>query len=128
MPWKCYLVERIKLDPHVEDPERPGVFFMWKYRIPGTTALLDYKQLKVGAIWIGERGIHVKLPGNSGNNGWDMQQPGTNGFIWTVTGEIPNVTATPSINCVGTYHGYVTNGSVTEDTEGRKFDDYGNLL
>lgn len=136
MPWKCYVVEVIPLDPHVEDPERPRVFFTEKYRIPGMEELLSYKQLKIGAVWIGKRGIHIKLPGCSGFNGWDMEQVArewAKGEIvqehkWNVTGTIPNITATPSINCVGVYHGFVTNGEVTEDCEGRKFDDYGNLI
>ena len=133
MSWVCYIVERIKLDPHVEDSERPGVWFTEMYRMPGTTELVQYKHLKVGAIWVGDRGIHVKLPGASGHNGWDMEAIANewkDGKIvrehkWTITGTIPNVSATPSINCVGVYHGYVTNGIVTDDCEGRKFDDFG---
>lgn len=40
---------------------------------------------------------------------------------WTVKGEWPNVTITPSIHCTGSYHGYVRDGVVTDDCDGRKF-------
>lgn len=43
---------------------------------------------------------------------------------WVVTGELPNIAITPSINCVGSYHGYVQlvdgKGTITDDCEGRK--------
>ncbi len=40
---------------------------------------------------------------------------------WTVTGEPPNLTMSPSVNIVGSYHGFVTNGVIGDDVEGRKF-------
>lgn len=40
---------------------------------------------------------------------------------WVVTGEIPLITLSPSINIVGSYHGYIQNGIIQEDCEGRKF-------
>ena len=41
---------------------------------------------------------------------------------WTVTGEPPNITLTPSINVKGAYHGWITNGVISDDCEGRTFD------
>lgn len=42
---------------------------------------------------------------------------------WTVTGEPHNgtLTVSPSINIKGSYHGFIQNGVVTDDCEGRKF-------
>ena len=40
---------------------------------------------------------------------------------WTVTGEAPNITVAPSINCVGTYHGWLQNGVLSDDVEGRAY-------
>lgn len=40
---------------------------------------------------------------------------------WDVTGEPPNITLSPSINIVGYYHGWIQNGVITDDCEGRKF-------
>lgn len=40
---------------------------------------------------------------------------------WTVQGAPPNITVSPSISQVGIYHGYIRNGVITDDCEGRKF-------
>jgi hypothetical protein len=40
---------------------------------------------------------------------------------WSVTGDLPAITVTPSINFVGAYHGWVTAGVLTDDCDGRKF-------
>jgi len=41
---------------------------------------------------------------------------------WEVTGEPPNLTVYPSINHYGIYHGWIRNGVITDDCEGRKYD------
>lgn len=41
---------------------------------------------------------------------------------WTVHGAPPAITIVPSINMVGRYHGFLQNGVVTEDVDGRKFE------
>jgi hypothetical protein len=38
---------------------------------------------------------------------------------WQVSGEPPNITVSPSINVMGVYHGYLRNGEITDDVEGR---------
>lgn len=40
---------------------------------------------------------------------------------WTITGELPNITISPSINQVGKYHGWLQNGLLSDDIEGRKY-------
>ncbi|MCL5265184.1 MAG: hypothetical protein M1343_08345 [Chloroflexi bacterium] len=40
---------------------------------------------------------------------------------WTVTGEAPNITCSPSINAVGAYHGFLQNGVLSDDVEGRTY-------
>lgn len=40
---------------------------------------------------------------------------------WTVTGELPNITVSPSVHQIGRYHGFIQNGVVTDDLEGRVF-------
>lgn len=42
---------------------------------------------------------------------------------WTVTGkpEDGTLTVSPSINAVGTYHGWIQHGQVSDDVEGRHF-------
>jgi hypothetical protein len=46
---------------------------------------------------------------------------GYHGEGWDVSGEPPNLTVSPSINIVGHYHGYITNGVITDDCDGRTF-------
>lgn len=68
----------------------------------------------------------VCVPGKSL---WQMHHPGTDGrSIWKITGEIPIVTAHPSIHYVGIYHGWLKDGIVSEDVDGRRFDDLGRPL
>ena len=38
---------------------------------------------------------------------------------WTVTGEAPNITVSPSINIVGLWHGFLTSGILTDDLDSR---------
>lgn len=38
---------------------------------------------------------------------------------WTVTGEAPKITLSPSINEEGYYHGWLINGVLSDDLEGR---------
>lgn len=63
---------------------------------------------------------------------WTVQLPGGYDFPifsvasgtkqkWNVTGSAPTFTLSPSINCEGVYHGWIQNGIITEDCEGRPF-------
>jgi hypothetical protein len=49
---------------------------------------------------------------------WGIDHKSSNGNGWTVTGEWPNITCSPSIVLTG-YHGYLTNGEFTPDLERR---------
>ncbi|MGH2352482.1 MAG: hypothetical protein ACRDI2_23245 [Chloroflexota bacterium] len=40
---------------------------------------------------------------------------------WEVSGDPPRITISPSINCVGRYHGWLRNGILSDDAEGRTF-------
>lgn len=53
---------------------------------------------------------------------WDVDGPSSNnnGAGWTRTGEPPFVTANPSIASAG-YHGWLRDGVLTDDCEGRRF-------
>jgi hypothetical protein len=43
------------------------------------------------------------------------------GSGWAVTGEAPNITVSPSINLIGIYHGFLQNGVLSDDCEGRTY-------
>lgn len=47
---------------------------------------------------------------------------------WTVTGEPPDITISPSINIGGSYHGFLQNGVISPDCEGRLYDAEGYLI
>lgn len=40
---------------------------------------------------------------------------------WTVTGKPPDITVSPSINYVGSYHGWLQNGVISQDVDGRNY-------
>ena len=117
MPWPCYVVERY--GPMFK---RDGVAVAWQ-------------DLPPGACWMDEGELFIKLPLND-------EFPVDRGRIinesraergksdrlpqWTWTGTLPRITVTPSVNCIGRYHGWIRDGVVTDDCEGRKFDAMGN--
>jgi hypothetical protein len=68
--------------------------------------------------WIGPDGhcLAVETPGGL----WVVDQPSTQGRPWQREGTPPKVTARPSINIVGRYHGWLTNGVLSDDLEQRR--------
>jgi hypothetical protein len=44
---------------------------------------------------------------------------------WQVTGTPPLITVDPSINLQGIYHGWIQNGVISDDCEGRQYDETG---
>ncbi len=67
-----------------------------------------------GAMWPGttdgREGWFIRLPDG---RVWHTRHRSTNESEgeWTVTGEAPTLTVTPSIN-TGTWHGFITNGEL----------------
>ncbi len=59
----------------------------------------------------------VRTPGGD----WMIDGPSNNGNGWERTGEVPNITVSPSIDCQKKYHSYLKNGVLGDDIEGRKF-------
>ena len=75
--------------------------------------------------WLGKRPpIELVCPDG---NVWCPDRKSSNGEGWLVTGEWPNITCSPSIDCkpmetdtpVGYYHGYLRNGEFTPDLSGQ---------
>lgn len=54
--------------------------------------------------------------GDKSREGWEIT---INGEL--VHGEKPDITVKPSINCDGSYHGFIRNGVITDDCEGRTY-------
>jgi hypothetical protein len=133
--WTCFAIKSIRQGDWEPTPSGGKIRHLY-YTLPDGQEV-RFNEVPPGAMWHSsqqpegtcyahdEPSILVLLPGRVL---WQMNGPGTNGHRWTVTGEIPNVTASPSINYVGIYHGWVQNGVVTDDVEGRKFDSMGNPI
>jgi hypothetical protein len=49
---------------------------------------------------------------------WEIDRWSSNGTGWTVTGELPHITCSPSIVVVG-YHGFLRDGEFSADLDGR---------
>lgn len=122
MPWPCKLI-----DPDERKGE-PGE--MWFVK-PGNYT----DEMVMGRIfsdeykrdWKGKRPpIAVRLPDGSA---WCIDQAAT-GITsgWSITGEAPFLTASPSINADpgGSdrkgYHGWLKNGVLSDDCEGRHYE------
>lgn len=105
---------------------------------------VSHRNLPPGAMWSKEEcrwldnkrrgpdGKHwfVRLPGCVD---WPFYGEGTNGHLWNVQGLPPDLTIHPSIDYQGVYHGWVGKqgtppGYVSDDHNGRRFDENGKLL
>lgn len=109
MPWKCRLVASHEDAKNIGD--------MW---------MVDAKTDDHAKVhWL------VIIP-----NGeiFDLQMKSADGTYWNVTGDAPNFTVTPSVNdkhpviaegnpwwAVKGWHGYITNGVISDDVEGRAY-------
>lgn len=152
MSWQCKLLEvvgtrNIRLDPAenggicgrtvfvTEDGQEiafqdmlPGTMFYvptdadmtqwpWYNTTPGH--LSDYYHQHNA----GRRPLFVVLPGKElflidGQCWKDGRRYGG----WEVSGEPPNITVSPSINIGGIYHGWLQNGVISDECEGRRYD------
>lgn len=114
----------------------------WPCRLIKEPSIADWDKIRPGDMWFisrtsgadqlapehaTRRQLVVCLPGPTHfavyGPTWTKDGAGPHG--WNVVGDPPNLTITPSINCSGVYHGYITNGVITDDCEGRKFNDQG---
>ena len=97
----------------------------------GKLYILQDRDMPPGAMWDADW-MGKNFAGPDGKC-WVVMLPGGVEFLiygyedsnekkrWNVTGSVPNLTITPSINCPGVYHGFIQNGIITEDCEGRTF-------
>lgn len=128
MPWTCQMVELAERDMVREvdgwRPVRAGD--MW-WADPERD---NDHELQLAPEHAGKRPLLVRLPGLCDfavyGPTWKEGGPGPNG--WRVEGEPPNLLISPSINLVGVYHGYIQNGVISDDCEGRRYDADGRRL
>lgn len=126
MSWRCVLFESYEA-ARAAGGGRAPVGAMWPASWlvdPADDWIASYLSPKYQREWMAKRPpFIVKLPDGSefcidsrATSGGQFHGDG-----WTVTGDVPNVTLSPSINIVGSYHGWIQNGVITDDCEGRQF-------
>lgn len=81
------------------EPRRPPLIVILPSKYPG-----------------GDRFLVDRKPSDKKTGGWDVTIQGE-----MVDGQQLDITLHPSINCEGSYHGYIRQGVITNDCEGRKF-------
>ena len=84
----------------------------------GREHIISDHDIPPGACRLGDSGSwYIRMP-----HGDDFS-PTLNygGHRWSMVGTPPAISISPSINCVGSYHGHVKDGILTDDSEGRKF-------
>lgn len=121
--WKCFIVQRVQRRTTRED----GHTFTHIFKDPKTgKEYVGEDRLPIGAMWINSESNvwGIKIPGQCGLNRFCPSLE-YNGHRWTSTGEPPRITVTPSIDDKHHYHGYITDGVITPDLHGRKYDDFG---
>lgn len=102
MATKCFLADKERNDDYWETPGA-----MFTLDITGND---PNGKTTTRAVVLPDRNI------------WPMDQPASDGGYWAITGEAPNLTARPSI-MTPTYHGWLTDGVLSDDLEGRSYAD-----
>jgi hypothetical protein len=129
MVWQCRLREK-PARFNAEAGIRVGDMWFddWKLAEDCPPAIRADLSVEYRRDWEGRRlPLIVAVPALSGSTGWRLvpidehyTRPGeTHG--WTVTGEPPRITVQPSINAVGDYHGWLIDGVLRDDVEGRRY-------
>jgi hypothetical protein len=115
MPWPMVLYESMSAASAANGHNGPAIGSVWPAERFADWMLSD----EYRAQHAGKRPPYfVQLP--SGPFGIDSPySDSTHG--WTVTGEPPRFSLSPSINVVGCYHGFIRDGVITDDCEGRTF-------
>ncbi len=134
MPIQCRMVTPEEME-HLEDAKPGDMWFApWMvdaFKTPEELIKSTFVSPEYIRDWLGKRPpIVVILP-----NGdrfmvdkccFDMTAGKQSDHGWTVTGEAPNITLSPSINCIRDnhaegYHSYLRNGILEDDLEGRTY-------
>jgi hypothetical protein len=115
--WLCYMIE---INGNSSENG-------WIFRKDGE--FIAWQKLAPGAMWFDDGDLCVKIPGGTYGNEWNIDrgrkfnESHTDRKLpqWIRVGEPPNITVTPSINYVGFYHGWLRDGVLSDDCEGRIF-------
>jgi hypothetical protein len=100
MPWRCYMAKAVRVPDSEEFVDGSGTKWGTYFEVDGKK--LSHAELKIGAVYVSEYDglLYIKIPGFNGRNEFSPQRTYTNGAKWTMTGQPPNITCSPSINDV----------------------------
>lgn len=114
MAWKCFMVTK---NEHPPEKSPGGGIVTRPYFVDEAGKHYEFDELPAGAMFLSGPLLHVKLPTN---RFWCPDRPASNsGLPWQRTGTPPHVTCSPSIDCPSGYHGWLRDGVLTDDCEGR---------
>ncbi len=126
MPIQCRMVDYPARSRGAQDTERvqPGdMWFMRRAEWEIDPELLRVNDTYAPEYWRDNAAKRPPLCVVLPSGDW-FAVDGTasdNDHGWTVTGNPPNITVSPSINAIGSYHGWLQNGVLSDDCEGRRF-------
>lgn len=125
MPWTCRLILEPELDEHGHiDMSKREVGDMWYLNLPQEELLKRNLTAQYFSKNSNRKPLVVLLPGKTyfliDGKCFNHQRGYYDG--WEVNGDPPNITVSPSINIEGRYHGFLQNGVIGDDVDGRKFD------
>lgn len=124
MTWECFLTTE---EESRQGDDWPVIGAMWELKLPTKedTEGWNLSDEYWSRIYPKRGPLIVMLPGyvkdGDGNikiHGWpwcvDSKQSNPPHTGWTITGEAPKITVNPSINAIGSYHGYIRDGVITD--------------
>jgi hypothetical protein len=119
MPWRCIMYRSWQAAKKKHGFVPVGA--MWPMKGAQLKELKDWLSPQYFSDHAATRKpLFVKLPEGSE---FCVDSRSSNGEGWIVSGAPPKVTVSPSIHIVGRYHGYIRDGVITDDVEGRTFPD-----
>lgn len=119
MTWPCRLIDKPELDEHGNvDITKREVGDMWFLDVPPDELKERHLTAQYFADNAGRQPLIVMLPGRHyfcvDGQCFSAERGHYDG--WNVTGTPPQITVTPSINMEGRYHGFLTNGVLSDPT------------
>lgn len=89
---------------------------LWSGAPDGREYVLSDKHMPPGAYRKDDNLLYIRMP-----DGEDFCPNFPGREQWSMSGELPLITISPSIHAVGTYHGHIIAGVLGDDGDGRKF-------
>lgn len=114
MSWQCVLLDGV-FDEVLDVDPWPPIGTMWYVqagKVPTDRLSVDHVLHRNGqpTLW-------VRIPGGP----FCLDMCTREWATWIRMGDPPRITVSPSINEVGIWHGYIRDGMITDDVEGRAY-------